>query len=162
MYGRWLDPHPSVESSWIYADASAHRIISDISGFIGHEDATTHRIVAAGDLNVLYGYGDAGNPYWEERYRCVFDRMKAIGLEFIGPQAPHGRQAGTPPVGQPPDSQNVATFTPKLGSPADAVNQLDFAFASRGFHESVNVRALNEVDEWGSSDHCRLLIEIAG
>lgn len=39
-------------------------------------------------------------------------------------------------------------------------NQFDFAFASRGFHESIEVRALNEVDEWGSSDHCRLLIEI--
>ncbi len=161
MYGRWLGPHPSVESSWIYADASAHRIVSDISGFIGREDATTHRIIAAGDLNVLHGYGDAGDPYWEARYRTVFDRMKVIGLEFIGPQAPHGRKAETPPKGQPPDSRNVVTFAPKPGSPADAVNQLDFAFASRGFHEGIKVRALNEVDEWGSSDHCRLVIEIA-
>ena len=161
MYGRWLGPHPSVESSWIYADASAHRIVSDISGFIGREDATTHRIIAAGDLNVLHGYGDAGDPYWEARYRSVFDRMKAIGLEFVGPQAPNGRKAETPPKGQPPDSRNVVTFAPKPGSPADAVNQLDFAFASRGFHEGIKVRALNEVDEWGSSDHCRLLIEIA-
>ena len=160
-YGRWLRPHPGVGSSWIYADASVHRIISDISGFIGREDATTHRIIAAGDLNVLCGYGDAGDPYWEARYRSVFDRMKAIGLEFVGPRAPHGRQAENPPVGQPADSLNVVTFTPKPGSPADAVNQLDFAFASRGFHEGIKVRAMNEVDEWGSSDHCRLVIEIA-
>ena len=31
-----------------------------------------------------------------------------------------------------------------------------------GFHQSVKVRAMNGVDEWGASDHCRLLIEIAG
>ena len=32
---------------------------------------------------------------------------------------------------------------------------------SRGFHERVTVRALNRADEWGPSDHCRLLIEVA-
>ena len=36
-YGRWAGPHPSIEASWeIYADASVHRIISDLSAFIGH------------------------------------------------------------------------------------------------------------------------------
>ena len=160
MYGRWLGPHPSVRSSWIYSDASVHRIISDISVFIGHSDATKHRIIAAGDLNLLYGYGDEGDPYWAARYRTVFDRMNAIGLEFVGPQAPHGRQAKTPPVGQPADSLNVVTFTPNSRSLGDGVSQLDYVFASRGFHESVKVRALNEVDEWGSSDHCRVVIEV--
>ena len=160
MYGRWLGPHPSVKSSWIYSDASVHRIISDISVFIGHSDTMNHRILAAGDLNLLYGYGDEGDPYWEARYRSVFDRMNAIGLEFVGPQAPNGRQAKTPPVGQPADSRNVVTFTPNTRSPADAVSQLDYVFASRGFHESIKVGALNEVEEWGSSDHCRVVIEV--
>ena len=41
------------------------------------------------------------------------------------------------------------------------MNQLDYAFASCGFHERVQVRAMHEVDDWGSSDHCRLMIEIA-
>ena len=160
MYGRWLGPHPSVQSSWIYSDASVHRIISDISGFIGHTDTTRHRIIAAGDLNLSYGYGDEGDPYWEARYRSVFDRMNAIGLEFVGPQAPHGRQAETPPVGQPADSRNVVTFTPNGQSPADAVSQLDYVFASLGFHESVKVRAMNSAEEWGASDHCRVLIDV--
>ena len=31
MYGRWLGPHPSAVGDWIYSDASAHRIISDLS-----------------------------------------------------------------------------------------------------------------------------------
>ena len=44
---------------------------------------------------------------------------------------------------------------------ANAVRQLDYAFASRGFHERVKVRALNGVEEWGPSDHCRLLIEVS-
>ena len=162
MYARWLGPHPSVGSSLIYADASAHRIISDLSVFIGHENPGTHRIVASGDLNLFYGYGDGGDPYWDARYRSVFDRMNSIGLEFIGPQAPNGRQAQHPPTWQPPDSRNVVTYHSTRQTPETAVNQLDFAFASRGFHESIKVRALNEVDEWGPSDHCRILIEIDG
>ena len=162
MYGRWLSPHPSTGSSWIYGDASAHRIISDLSAFIGHENPGTHRIVASGDLNIFHGYGDAGDPYWEARYRSVFDRMAAIGLEFIGPQAPHGRQAEKRLPGEPPDSRNVATYSHHNNPAVTDNRQLDFAFASRGFHESIKVRALNEVDEWGPSDHCRILIEIDG
>lgn len=162
MYGRWWGPHPSVGSRWIYADASAHRIISDLSTFIGYENPRYHRILASGDLNLLKGFGDGGSSYWEARYQSVFDRMNAIGMEFIGPQAPNGRQAGSPPMGQPPDSRNVVTYHTNRQTPATAMNQLDFAFASHGFHESINVRALNEVDEWGPSDHCRILIEIDG
>ena len=57
MYTRWLKPHPSTKSRWRvgYADASAHRILSDLSAFIGHADPTKQRILAAGDLYVLWG-----------------------------------------------------------------------------------------------------------
>lgn len=49
----------------------------------------------------------------------------------------------------------------RLRAPATArINQFDYVFASRGFHRSLKVRAMNGVDEWGPSDHCRLLIEI--
>ena len=165
MYGRWIGTHPSVKTSWSfgYADGSVHRIISDLSAFIGHENPGTHRILAAGDLNIAHGYGDGGNPaYWEARYRSVFDRMAAIGMEFMGPQAPNGRQAETRAMREPIDSRNVVTYYLPGKNPETASNnQLDYAFASRGFHESVNVRALNEIDEWGASDHCRLLIDIA-
>lgn len=37
---------------------------------------------------------------------------------------------------------------------------LDYVFASQSMVGSVRVRALNEPDEWGPSDHCRLLIEV--
>ena len=157
--------HPNVKTAWSfgYADSSVHRIISDLSAFIGHENPQTHRILAAGDLNIAHGYGDGGDPYWEARYRSVFERMATIGLEFIGPQAPNGRQAETPATGEPEDSRNVVTYYLPGKNPKTASNnQLDYAFASRGFHESVTVRAMNSVEEWGASDHCRLLIEIAG
>ena len=166
MYARWIGSHPSVKTAWSvgYADSSVHRIISDLSAFIGHENPQTHRILAAGDLNIAHGYGDGGSPpYWEARYRSVFERMATIGLEFIGPQAPNGRQAETPATGEPEDSRNVVTYYLPGKNPKTASNnQLDYAFASRGFHESVTVRAMNSVEEWGASDHCRLLIEIAG
>lgn len=164
MYGRWIRPHPTVQTSWNpgYADASVHRIISDLSAFIGHENPRTHRILAAGDLNITYGYGHGSGPYWDARYRNVFERMEAIGLEFMGPQLPYGRQATTLATGEPEDSRNVVTYHLPNRKPATASNnQFDFAFASRGFHEGVTVRAMNAVDEWGASDHCRLLIEIA-
>ncbi len=165
MYGQWVGSHPSVKTSWRtgYSDASVHRIISDLSAFVGHENPQTHRILAAGDLNIAYGYGDGGHPpYWEARYRSVFERMAAIGLEFIGPQVPHGRQAKTRATNEPASSHNVVTFYLPGNNPETGNNlQLDYAFASRGFHESVAVRAMNGVEEWGPSDHCRLEILVS-
>ena len=164
MYARWIGSHPSVRTAWSfgYADSSVHRIISDLSAFIGHENPKTHRILAAGDLNIAHGYGDGGDPYWEARYRSVFERMGVIGLEFIGPQAPHGRQAETPARGEPADSRSVVTYYLPGKSPATAgSNQLDYVFASRGSDEGITVRDMNSVEGWGAGDHCRLLIRIA-
>ena len=161
MYGRWLNPHPSTGSAWIYSNASAHRIISDVSAFIGQENPLKHRILAAGDLNILLGYGEHGNPYWAARYQSVFDRMDALGLSFVGPQAPDGRQAHPWPRELPPSSRNVPTYHSIHQKPATATRQLDYVFASRGFSDSVRVRAMNEVEEWGPSDHCRIEILVS-
>ena len=162
MYARWMKPHPSTRSPWRAgaSDVSAHRILSDLSALIGHEDPSRHRILAAGDLNMIYG-ATGRTLALPERDRSVWDRFEALGLEFLGPQAPNGRLSLVPPPDVPPDTLNVPTFYTVGKSAADAAVQLDYAFASRGFHEMVKVRALNKVDEWGSSDHCRLLIEIA-
>ena len=161
MYARWLKPHLSAKSSWRVgcADASAHRIISDLSAFIGHRDPTKHRILAAGDLNMLYGATGAKLAL-PERDRTVWERMQALGLEFLGPQAPHGRPAESAPADVPADTKNVPTVYYARGGPETAVNQVDYAFASRGFHEKVSVRAMNRPAEWGPSDHCRLMIEV--
>ena len=164
MYARWIRPHPSTKSKWSVgnADVSAHRIISDISAFIGNFDPSTHRILAAGDLNMIYEGTDDVPSAPMSRDGSVFHRMDALGLKLIGPKYPGGRQAHPTPPGLPPDTRNVPTYHTVRRSPETAQLQLDYAFASPGFHKSVKVRAMNSVEEWGASDHCRLLIEVAG
>ena len=159
MYSLWTTPHDSV-GKWILADASAHRLVSDLSAFTGTRNG--HRIVAAGDLNILHGYGEDGNEYWAGRYASVFERMESLGLTFVGPQHPNGRQADPWPDELPRGSKNVPTF--RWGSnPVNAKRQLDFVFASSGMADSLCVRALNDLDpdKWGPSDHCRIEIEVS-
>lgn len=162
MYARWTSPHTSTNSKWSvgYSDASAHRIISDLSAFIGHTEPLTHRILAAGDLNVIYGSTDKSISL-PARDQTVFERMDALGLEFMGPQHPNGRRVEPTPSGLPKDTQNVPTYYASGKSPDTAWIQLDYAFASRGFHNSIQVEAMNrDTNQWGASDHCRLWIRI--
>ena len=116
-------------------------------------------MLAAGDLNLYYGATEA---LWYERERVVWDRFKALGLEFLGPQLPNGRAASSTPPVSPENTRDVPTYHTVRQTRAEANRQLDYAFASRGLHEDVTVRALNGVEEWGPSDHCRLLIEVSG
>ncbi len=159
MYALWERPHSSTNSSWIVSDASAHRVVSDLSAFIGKQEG--HRILAAGDLNILRGHGEGGSEYWAGRYDTVFDRMEALGLAFVGPQFPNGRQADPWPDELPRRSKNVPTYHHGGQTPATATRQLDFVFTSRGMVSSVHVRALNDPEHWGPSDHCRLEIEFS-
>ena len=64
MYGQWVGSHPSVKTSWRtgYSDASVHRIISDLSAFVGHEDPQTHRILAAGTSTSRTGTAMVATP----------------------------------------------------------------------------------------------------
>lgn len=155
MYGVWEN---RVEGSWITADGTVHRIISDLAWFIGRQHG--HRIIAGGDLNIYHGYGDSSSAYWKGRYDSVFDRMAAIGLPFVGPQHPDGRQADPWPDWLPKDSRNVPTYLHR-GTPAEATDQLDFVFASESMTESLRVSALNEPGQWGPSDHCRIEVVVA-
>ena len=159
MYAPWTRPHESTKSNWIISDASAHRVVSDLSALIGRQRG--HRIIAAGDLNILYGYGERGSQYWAKRYETVFTRMDALGLAFVGPQFPHGRAADPWPAELPRCSKNVPTYHSIKQTPVSATRQLDFAFASKDFADSIKVRALNEPERWGPSDHCRVLIEVS-
>ena len=158
MYARWSRPHPTAGNpNWIYPDASAHRIISDLSVFISSYDSNTHRILAGGGLNVAFFTADG----FDARAKTIVDRMDALGLEYMGPQYPDGRLSNPRPNHLPEDTRNVPTYYTRSRTPASAHVQVDHVFASRGFHESVGTRALNEVDEWGPSDHCRVLVEIS-
>ena len=161
MYARWIMPQASVKTTWKVGmpDMAAHRIISDLAMFIGNEDPSTHRILAAGDLNMSYGTDDVPSNSLLARERTVWDRMRALGMEFLGPQYPAGRRAASLPGAS--ETKNVVTYHTSKQTPETAEMQLDYAFASQGFNESISVRAMNGLHEWGSSDHCRLLIEIS-
>lgn len=158
LYSAWERPWASTRSDWIYADASAHRLISDLTVFVGAQKG--HRIIAAGDLNILYGHGEHGSEYWAARYRTIFDRMAALGIPFVGPQAPCGRQADPWPRELPSDSKNVPTYHTSSQTPETATRQLDFVFASKEIEKLVTVYAMNNPRDWGPSDHCRTLIQV--
>ena len=93
-YGYWERPSSPKQRPWIYADASAHRILSDISALIDAPDR--HRIAVAGDFNILYGHGELGSAYWKARYDSVFARFANLGLTLVGPQAPDGGRQADP------------------------------------------------------------------
>ena len=131
MYARYMKPHSSTGTPWNVgaADVSAHRILSDLSAFIGHETPLKHRILAAGDLNIIYG-ATGGALSLPKRDQAVWDRVAALGLEFLGPQLPNGRPAASSQPDVPADTKNVPTYySPQQGSPAKADRQLDYVVA---------------------------------
>ena len=158
-YAPWERPVPRVEGGWIYADASAHRLVSDLSALVATQ--REHRILVAGDWNILHCYGEGGSPYWGNRYRTVFERLEALGLRFVGPQQPDGVPAKPRPEELPNGSKDVPTFRTNEIDPASGQRQLDFVFASTSISDQiVKVAALNGPDEWGASDHCRVVIDV--
>lgn len=166
MYARWYRPHPLADNKYEYSDASVHRIISDLTAFIGGWPKEP-RIIAAGDLNTIYGATECSELETPIRAQTIFDRMSAIGMEFVGPRAGDGGRRADPPTNDvSPHTCNVPTYlTPQQMKDMKengvlSGNQLDYVFASRGFHERVRVHAMNRTrDEWGPSDHCRIVIE---
>ena len=118
MYGRWEAPHPSrSRSSWIYSDGSTHRIISDLSAFISSTDPSTHRILAAGDLNMIYAATDDNRLEIPARARTITDRLDALGMEFLGPRYPAGRRACPSPQGACPRTPGMCPPTTPRRSP---------------------------------------------
>ncbi len=161
LYARWEKPHAAYPAGFSdFSDAMAHRAISDLSAFIGHKDPARHRILIAGDFNLIYGATESNRLALPARERSVFARLEALGFEFLGPRYPAGGRADPVPEGLPVDTRNVPTLRTKRGRPETAINQLDYVFASRGFHEQITTRALNAPEEWGPSDHCRIEIDV--
>ena len=158
MYARWFNPHPTADGDWISPDASAHRIISDLSAFIGYYDAPAkHRILAAGNLNMSFQSTD---PF-DRRAQTILNRFQALGLDYLGPRYPAGRRADPIPEHLNEDSLDVPTYYHKpSNTPAGAYVQIDHVFASRGLHDEIQTRALNEVTKLGPSDHCRICIDV--
>jgi len=155
MYGGWERSADGRRT--LSADAAAHRLLSDLSAIV--TSLHGHRIIAVGDLNILNRYGEHGSAYWAARYATVFDRAESLGLRLVGPQAPNGRRADPRPAELPHDSRDVPTYHTSRQRTAGATRQLDFA--STTIADRVTVTALNDVDAWGPSDHCRIAIAFA-
>ncbi len=142
----------------IFADASVHRLLSDIAPLVC--SSAGHRIIAAGDLNIMRGYGENGSRYWGARYDSVFRRAMGMGIPYVGPELPHGEAAAVRPAELPTDSTTVPTYRVRFKNPETATRQLDFVFASQPLHERLSTFALNSKESWGPSDHCRLVIDL--
>ena len=163
MYASWHGPHPTTAGGEIYSDGSAHRIISDLSIFVpavyglqSDVGSSRHRILAAGDLNVSFRSSDA----FDGRAQTILDRMSALGMEYLGPVYPNGWRADPVPEHLTAESLDVPTYHTTRSKPETAHVQIDHVFASRGFHKGIRTRALNGVEEWGPSDHCRIMMEV--
>ncbi len=74
LYARLEYPHPCTKTSWSvgYQDAMALRSISDLSTFIGSTNPARHRIVFAGDFNLIHGATDNNPLALPARDRSVF------------------------------------------------------------------------------------------
>ena len=83
MYATWEKTHDSTGSNWIFADGSAHRLISDLSAFIGQQNG--HRLLVAGDLNILHGYGEGGSAYLGRALRHGIWQNVRPGVVVCGP-----------------------------------------------------------------------------
>jgi hypothetical protein len=123
--GRTVFTAVSVYALWqkapkiIFSDGSAHRILSDLSALM---PTPHHQLIVAGDWNILFGYGELGRSYWKDRYGTVFDRAEALGLRFVGPRHPDGRQAEPWPDELPEGSRCVPTFHHSRQTPATALD----------------------------------------
>ena len=127
---------------------SVHRLISDLARLVGRQS----RVIAAGDWAIYPGWSTHTTPIWNERealhFQTAFDRMQALGFRHV---IPEGRRN---------DRGDVVTFRSIGATPAQAWAQADYVFATENIADRVSARALNEPDEWGPSDHCRILITL--
>lgn len=127
---------------------SVHRLISDLARLVGRRS----RVIAAGDWTINRGWSSQPAPVWNERealhFRTAFDRMTALGFRHL------------PPEGRKNERGEAVTFVPIGATPEQAFAQLDFVFATENIADRVSVLALNQPDEWGPSDHCRIEINV--
>ena len=63
------------------------------------------------------------------------------------------------PEGRRSDRGDVVTFRSIGATPAEAWAQADYVFATENIADRVSACALNSPEDWGPSDHCRLVID---
>ena len=153
VYAAW---ETSVRPRRGYADGTAHRILSDLSLLLGGR-RPPHRMIVAGDWNLLRGYGENGDGYWKARYDTVFERAEALGLRFVGPEYPNGRQADPWPDELPSDSLCVPNLPPLATDARHRNPSTSISCSPRRPSRTAERYVRSETPEaWGPSDHCRV------
>lgn len=127
---------------------SVHRLISDLSRLVGKKS----RVIAAGDWTINRGWSGQTTPIWNKRealhFQTAFDRMTALGFRHLMPE------------GRKNDRGEAITHVPIGFTPDQAHSQLDYVFATENIADRISVWAMNDPNEWGPSDHCRIIIEV--
>jgi hypothetical protein len=145
-------------TGFIYADASAHRLLSDLTPLLtGRRD---ERLVVAGDSTSFSGTASTATPTLP---RAISPCSTALGRWDCASSVRRRREGGRRIRGRqelPRDSLKVPTFYHSRQTPATATRQLDFVFATENIADQVTVRAINAVEEWAPSDHCRIAISV--
>ena len=116
-----------------YASAHPlHRLFSDLAAaHRPRSSALPHSGCRRHSISILDIRKDRRHDYWKARFDTVFDRMRVLGLSFMGLQVPGGRCAHPWPNRIPTSSNNVPTYYHRsTQKPEFATDQLDFVFAS--------------------------------
>jgi len=120
LYGLWQ----KVGSRLIESESALHRSISDLTPLLIR--ARGKGVLIAGDLNLYLGHDD----FWAAKYATVFDRLRAYGLQLVGPA--RGEEDGPLPgcrCGSPATCRHVQTIH-YPGHESRPATQTDFVLAT--------------------------------
>jgi hypothetical protein len=145
LYGLW---DQMADSELLYAEATVHRALSDLA--VVFQERGAEYVLVAGDLNVWEGRTGKG---WPERFATVFERLRAFGLELIGPFRPLDEA----PLERCPchsaQCRHVNTFRYQKRA-ANLPHQNDFMFATASLaallHADSPYGLRNQ--DWGNAD----------
>ena len=139
--------------------AMAHRAISNLSAYIGHKDPATHQILVAGDFNLIHEATEQNPlalPEWDKGVFALCNRSGSSSWDC------NIRTEGWPLRHKGAFGRTRRTFrrtTPHTSNQARQQTS-STTYLCRGFHRNVRTHGLNEPEQWGPSDHCRIVIEV--
>ena len=150
---------PSGVTSPCWADGSAHRLLSDLTPLLW--DQRRHPVLIAGDWNILYRYGEHGDAAYRDGYATVFDRAEALGLRLWGRSIRMDVARSPGPLNFQPTAPACRLISTRNKGQRRRAGSSTSSSPPSQVADRVVVRAMYGVDEWGRSDHCRILIDIA-
>ena len=114
VYAAWESP--TADHRVIYADASAHRLLSDLAPLVTGRPRVDGPLIVAGDLNVLYGYGEYGTPTGSAGMRPCSSGPRRWDWCSSDPSR---RMADRPTRGRTSSRLRAGTFRPSITADSD-------------------------------------------